>query len=352
MANAKGAEAIIEAEKYNANIATPPAGNHHSMSAELINLNDQVSNLGVSGRLQTDMLAGQKLLSPYNIEQGHFIKQGQVVMGNNHNTFNSQLVPNVGLGVSDDDFFHLTCHIDPNLIAKIEKGEFVELEKLLPKDRAQYSRGGGEENRLEWVQRDGNTFLVSAGKDAKITGIRRWEQAFRAYATIYCAANPHRSKEIWQYIAVINTAASAYSWDNVYNYDITSRHLMAFNPNRSWAVTYNQMWNLSLRDPLPKNQNGKTQFQFHHNGHNKGNNYNKNNGQGGQGQNLKKKPDYCWNFQKGIDCRYGKRCRFIERCSYCDSPNHGVFACKKLEAKSNGEGSHKTSGSGSGNSSK
>ena len=80
---------------------------------------------------------------------------------------------------------------------------------------------------------------------------------------IYCAANPQRSKEIWQYISVINTAASAYAWDNVYNYDITFRHLMAFNPGRSWAVTYNQMWNLSMQDPLPKNQYNKGHFQFH-----------------------------------------------------------------------------------------
>ena len=155
---------------------------------------------------------------------------------------------NIGGGVSDDDFFHLTCHIDPNLIHKIEKGEFVEFEKLLPKDKI----GKSEDNRLEWVQRDGGTFLVPAQRDSKINSFRRWEQAFRAYATIYCGANPHRSKEIWQYITVINTAASAYLWDNVYNYDITFRHLMAFNPNRSWAVTYNQMWNLSMRDPLPK----------------------------------------------------------------------------------------------------
>ena len=42
---------------------------------------------------------------------------------------------NIGSGVSDDDFFHLTCHIEPNLIHKIEKGEFAELEKLLPKDK-------------------------------------------------------------------------------------------------------------------------------------------------------------------------------------------------------------------------
>ena len=52
---------------------------------------------------------------------------------------------NIGSGVSNDDFFHLTCHIEPNLIHKIEKGEFVELEKLLPKDRLGGS-GRSEDN--------------------------------------------------------------------------------------------------------------------------------------------------------------------------------------------------------------
>ena len=65
---------------------------------------------------------------------------------------------NIGTGVSDDDFFHLTYHIDPNLIHKIEKGEFVELEKLLPKDKM----GKSDESRLEWVQREGGTYLVPA----------------------------------------------------------------------------------------------------------------------------------------------------------------------------------------------
>ena len=90
-------------------------------------------------------------------------------------------------------------------------------------------------------------------KEMEELGFRHWEQAFRAYATIYCGANPKRSKEIWQYITVINTAATSYSLENVYNYDIMFRHLMAFNPQCSWAVTYNQMWNLSMKDPLPKN---------------------------------------------------------------------------------------------------
>ena len=78
-------------------------------------------------------------------------------------------------GVSDDDFFHLTCHIEPSLIHKIKKGEFIELEKLLPKDKL---NNKNEENKLEWVQRDGGTFLVPVQRDGKINSFKRWEQAF------------------------------------------------------------------------------------------------------------------------------------------------------------------------------
>ena len=93
-------------------------------------------------------------------------------------------------GLLDDDFLHLTCHIDLSLHNKIERGDFVDLEKLLPKDR--FHKKFADEARLEWVHRDGSTFLVPAtDKDVKITNVQRWEQAFRVYATIYTGVNPH-----------------------------------------------------------------------------------------------------------------------------------------------------------------
>ena len=101
--------------------------------------------------------------------------------------------PKLPNSVTDDEFFHLLCHMEPSLVSKIENGEYIELEKLLPKER--FARGN--EGRMEWVYRDGNTYLVPVNKDQKINGIRCWEQAFRVYATIYCGANPHRAKEIW-----------------------------------------------------------------------------------------------------------------------------------------------------------
>ena len=34
---------------------------------------------------------------------------------------------------SDDDYFHLACHVDGATKSKIERGEYIDLERLLPK---------------------------------------------------------------------------------------------------------------------------------------------------------------------------------------------------------------------------
>ena len=123
----------------------------------------------------------------------------------------------IGTGLSDDDFFHMTCHIDQNLKRKIEKGDYVDLDKLLPKDNNLFQGkiASSNETKLEWVQSEGSTYLVPVKSTSQINCFRRWEQAFRMYATLYCMKNPSRAKEIWQYVSVINTASMSYNWDNV-----------------------------------------------------------------------------------------------------------------------------------------
>ena len=173
--------------------------------------------------------------------------------------------------VDDDMFFHVTCHIDPMLKAKIAKGEFVELERLLPRQRG----AGGNDNRMNIVQRDGQTYFVPASSPNRISSIRKWEQAFRIYAAVYSEANPSREAEIWQYVHVINVAASSYVWDNVSFYDVTFRQLMASNPGRPWSKIYNQMWNIAMREPLNRNGNG---WQNNHQGYNRRQSYGNNHG--------------------------------------------------------------------------
>ena len=126
---------------------------------------------------------------------------------------------------------------------------------------------------------------------------------------------------------MINTVAMSYNWDNVYNYDMIFRQLMEFNPSRNWAVTYNQMWNLSMTNPL--NAAGQSRRQSFGQSHNNNNS----SGNSSRGQSFKKRNDYCWSFNRVNKCKFGKRCKFIERCSYCDSPFHGLVKCKKLDKR-------------------
>ena len=144
---------------------------------------------------------------------------------------------------------------------------------------------------------------VSGSQEKCITHIRKWEQAFRVYASIYCHANPLRTTEIWQYIDVINSAATAYTWDNVSRYDYTFRQLMVFNLK-------------PISKSNSRNEHGKSGNRRSSEGSNDGRDIS----------------DYCWSFNRGF-CKFGSSCNFINRCNYCDSKSHGVNSCYKLAAK-------------------
>ena len=90
--------AVNEAEKFRASVAASNPGMEQHFD----------SNIGCKTGEQHSWVE-------------HFSQTQQIAMSMPSN------IPNIGVGVSDDDFFHLTCHIDPSLIHKIEKGEFVEL---------------------------------------------------------------------------------------------------------------------------------------------------------------------------------------------------------------------------------
>ena len=125
---------IVEAEKYRATIEKPPGNQIFDQS--------QCHSQGMS----------------------RFVNQGNVDV----NGRNSRVLAN---GAIDDEFFHITCHIEDSLKTKIEKGEYVELERLLPKDR---SRKVSDENKMEMVFRDGATYFVQAqDRDSKINNVRK-----------------------------------------------------------------------------------------------------------------------------------------------------------------------------------
>ena len=137
----------------------------------------------------------------------------------------------------DDKFFHVTSQIDPSLRIKIERGEFIDLERLLPCDRIGNRSGNDDLNKqlYQLITQGTNNYLEPpVPRNGKINSIRKWDQAFRVFAAIYTHANPKRASEIWQYVYVIHTAATDNPWENVYYYDINFRELMASKPWRSW----------------------------------------------------------------------------------------------------------------------
>ena len=203
----------------------------------------------------------------------------------------------------DDEFFHITCHVEAGLRSKIERGEYVDLEKLLLKDKP-FARAAPD-SRMGLFTKDGVTYFAPAGdREVKISNVRKWEQAFRVYTAIYSKANPSRASEIWQYVHIINSAAATYQWGNVAEYDYTFRQLMATYLTRSWAKTYLQGWNLIMCDLILKD----SQFNA---SNNKG--FNKDN--------------ICWLFNKG-KCS-DSNCPKEHRCSYCGKWGHSVQVCRK-----------------------
>ena len=231
---------------------------------------------------------------------------------------------------NDDDFFHVTCRLDHSLKTKIEAGEFVDLEKLLPKEHSGLIDTRGDQV-MELVSKGGPTYFAPKSNDVKITGIGKWEQAFRIYAAVYSKANPNRSAEIWEYVYVINAAASAHSWESVAFYDYTFRQLMAAKLMRSWAKTYLQGWNLAMSHSSSSNVAGKTPV----------NSSDRSTGH------RDWRDDCCWRFNRN-QC-HKRDCNFDHHCTYCGKWGHGFYNCRKRLRKESGKEFGHESGGNSNN---
>ena len=225
----------------------------------------------------------------------------------------------------DDEFFHVTSQIDPSLRQKIERGEYVDLERLLPKDRSNRMAGGADDLNKQLYQlitQGTNNFLEPPlpKVNGKINSIRKWDQAFRVFAAIYTHANPARVSEIWQYIYVIHTAAASNPWESVYYYDVNFRELMASKPWRSWGKTYTQGWNMAF------NNSNNTSTSNNWNGYTSS-------GPTKQSSSRNWKDDCCWRFNKNRCKKSGNECNFDHRCTYCACWNHGFHNCRKRLGK-------------------
>ena len=152
--------------------------------------------------------------------------------------------------VCDEKFTHFSAHLDKTLISKIENGEFIELEELLPKEKC-----FSADHRLEplvWLP-------VKDRELSVINSFRKWDKAFHIYSGIYSKTNPTCASELVQYVSSVKTAADTFVWENIYLYDQTFRHLMAEYPRQNWGVVYQNGWSIFLKDH--HNASTKSAFQ-------------------------------------------------------------------------------------------
>ena len=240
--------------------------------------------------------------------------------------FNSQIVlPNLE-GVSaiqhstvvDENYMVIGAHLEPALMDRIKRGDYVDFAKLLHRDKTLY-----DEPRLELINKGGHTFFVPAEREVQgVTSFHKWEQAFRVYSNIYVREHPSRASELVQYNHVIFTATNMYIWENVYTYDREFRVHMSYFPDRSWAIILQQAWAMNLKDKINLGNNGF-----------KGLPNNSNN----LGNQNKFKREICKKYNKGL-CNRGRSCHFEHRCLECGKFGHGEHICRQ-KVKNGGGGS-------------
>ena len=136
----------------------------------------------------------------------------------------------------------------------------MDLSRLLPKQKP----NAADNHRMDLINYHGRSYWVPAADrdNQAINCYRRWEQTFSTYSGVYTMAHPSHANEFFQYMETINSAANTFTWDNMYSYDQTFRHLIEKFPYRSWAVTYQHGWSVMVKEHLPKSSfQGEANFR-------------------------------------------------------------------------------------------
>ena len=95
--------------------------------------------------------------------------------GRQHSNLSEQML----ISKMDEDYQMIDAHIDKTLRRKIQDFEFIDLARLLPRNRG-ITAEDEQHQRLEIVTKNGTSFLLPAPDHDNLTinSYGRWEQAF------------------------------------------------------------------------------------------------------------------------------------------------------------------------------
>ena len=208
----------------------------------------------------------------------------------------------------DEDYTAVENHIDEVTRQKIISGQYIDLAKLIPKDKVAIRNDA----RMELVNRAGRAYYepVADKEVIAITSFGKWEQAFRVFSSIFTEAYPRKIKELLQYVHIIHTTSLSYVWDNVYAYDMDFRMHMSRHPQHNWGIILNLAWQTRLKEKL--NNSSRNNYHNQREG-------NLSNPAKGNGKNY-------WKYNRG-KCTYGFNRKFDHKCGICGKMGHGAYNC-------------------------
>ena len=224
----------------------------------------------------------------------------------------------------DESYALVESHVDEVTRKKIISLEYVDLAKLIPKDRVMQS---SQEQRMEMVNRNGMTYWVpfSENTASVINSYNKWQQAFRVYTTIFVEEHPGKAKELMQYNHIIFSASVNFVWENMYSYDIDFRLHLSKHPGRNWGIILHQAWTMRMKDRLKFTGNSGN-HAFSESSSTGGRPYSRNN--------SGKRKKICWKYNAG-QCTYGFSCKFEHKCGICGKFRHGAHICRKAKSPQN-----------------
>ena len=136
----------------------------------------------------------------------------------------------------------ISHHVDSQMKQKIVNGEFVNFATLLVRDHSAVQTAST-------LSVDNRGQLVAQPKQPnKLTTIERWTDTFVIFASVYLAAHPERTLQLWKYLHDIRLGASkAVGW---INYDEQFRLRMAMNPSMDWGKVDGELWLMCMTPSL------------------------------------------------------------------------------------------------------
>ena len=222
----------------------------------------------------------------------------------------------------DEGYVMMGTHLDTGTKQKIEEGQYVDLARLLPRDKVRTE----DDHRLEMVNKGELTYWIPmADRDlSPINSYIRWEQVFRVYTNVFAKANPNRVTEILQYNHTIELAVTSFHWNDIYQYDREFRIHMGENPERNWGIILQQGWSIYLKNPINNNAQAGSNRSEH------------NQNSSAIGKKI------CFRYNRG-HCSFGLRCKFDHHCGINGKHGHGAFNCRWVIDSDRDKG-HKGSG--------